>query len=201
MACGSPASSAPSPTGRPPSGASDSAASPIGGDARCASSAFAPRFAVEAYLRGPGRALHARLRPQLLPVPFQRHGSLRPRRTRRQLRGRTARRAQRSGPGDRRRERHAVPDPGAGRDRAGVRTERRCPPASLACPRSRGTTPSWSTSRVSAANCAPSSTERPAPAAGGRAFMVQRVRRFTVRAGAVAFMANWLVIHTVVTTL
>ena len=125
-ACAWRASSAPSPIARRPNGASASGASPIGGQRADAPSPFAPRFAVEGYLRGAGRALHRASStptatctcraPWTASIWPSTAAASPPRCSAGACRGRA---------GDRRRERLAVSDPRAGGDRGGVRAGRR----------------------------------------------------------------------------
>ena len=87
-ACAWRASSAPSPIARRPNGASASVASRSAGDAAARSSPFAPRFAVEGYLEAQAERFMRVFDPNCYLYLSQRHGSLRPRRARRQLRAR-----------------------------------------------------------------------------------------------------------------
>ena len=132
---------------------------PLAGNAAAASSPFAPRFAVEGYLEAQAERFtrifdancYLYLSSAMDRFDLAEHGG--------SYRRGAARGARRARAGHRRRERHAVPDRRAGRDRRGLRAQRHRRRASRACPRSRVTTPSWSTSRASTPRSAPFSPE------------------------------------------
>ena len=79
---------------------------------------FRPQFEVEAYLEHQALRFADAVRRERLPVPVARHGPVRPRRSRRRVaRGRVRAIRRAALAGDRRRDRHAVPDRPAARDR------------------------------------------------------------------------------------